>query len=154
MGGLIARTGAATGRDLALAWVNLLTDVITLGTPHLGADLARLAGGASHALAMLPETAAFGKLLDRRSVGIKDLEVGLPDQSPLPGVHYRLVSAELDPPWGPLVGDLLVRRGSATGRTRESGLFPGADHLHLLSTGHLGLLHHPDVHSSLREWLR
>jgi len=154
MGGLIARTAMAAGADLAMGWVDLITDVVTVGTPHLGTDLARLAAGGTVALTAFEETAALGRLLDRRSAGIKDLEAGLPELEPTPRVRYRTVSGEVSRPWGLFFGDLLVRRSSATGRTQEPGLFPAAEHLHLRSTGHLGLVRHPALPSRLQDWLR
>ncbi len=69
MGGLIARAACAVASDSERPWSSLVTDVVTLGTPHLGADLARVVGVGSRALARLPETAAFGRILDHRSVG-------------------------------------------------------------------------------------
>lgn len=154
MGGLIARAGCAVATESERPWSSLVTDVVTLGTPHLGADLARAVGVGSRALARLPETAAFGRLLDHRSLGIVDLSAGLPELAAAPGVRYRLVSAALDRPWGLLFGDLMVRRPSATGRARRRHLFPDADVLHLPNTGHLELLNHRDVHTALAEWLR
>jgi len=154
MGGLIARAGCAVGSESERPWSNLVTDVVTLGTPHLGADLARVVGIGSRALARVPETAAFSRILERRSVGIVDLSAGLPELAAAPGVRYRLVSAALDRPWGLLFGDVMVRRSSATGRDRRRHLFPDADVLHLPETGHFGLLNHPDVHTALTEWLR
>jgi hypothetical protein len=154
LGGLVAHTATEAGRTLALPWVGLLTDVVTLATPHLGSDLARLAAGGTTALDLVPETTPLARLLDRRSAGIKDLGTGLAGLEPAPGVRYRLVSGELGRPWGPLVGDLLVRRSSATGQLRGHGMFPDAEHVHLPSTGHLGVLRHPDLPARLRDWLR
>ena len=74
-------------------------------------------------------------------------------------MRYRLVSAEIGSPRNPLswlLGDLLVRRGSATAssrRRRELRLFPDADLLHVPHTDHFALLNHPDVDRALREWL-
>jgi hypothetical protein len=154
MGGLIARAACAVASDSERPWSSLVTDVVTLGTPHLGADLARVVGAGSRALARLPETAAFGRILDHRSLGIVDLSLGLPELAAVPGVRYRLVSASLDRPWGLVFGDVMVRQSSATGRSRRRQLFPGADALHLPETGHLGLLNHRDVHNALTNWLK
>ena len=154
MGGLIARAACGVASDSERPWSSLVTDVVTLGTPHLGADLARVVGVGSRALARLPETAAFGRILDHRSVGIVDLSLGLPELAAVPGVRYRLVSASLDRPWGLVFGDVMVRQSSATGRSRRRHLFPGADVLHLPETGHLGLLNHRDVHNALTNWLK
>jgi pimeloyl-ACP methyl ester carboxylesterase len=159
MGGLIVRAAGAVASDHPEPWADLVSDVITLGTPHLGAPIARGIGHGARGLARLPETAAFGRILDRRSVGVHDLVDGLDEDVPLlPNAHYRLVAATLTErerhPVGHLVGDLLVRPPSAYGRDRGGReLFPGADILHLGRTDHFGLLNHPDVHDALREWL-
>jgi hypothetical protein len=159
MGGLIIRAAGAVASDRPAPWNELVSDVITLGTPHLGAPIARGIGHGARGLARLPETAAFGRILDRRSVGVTDLVEGLAeDVPPLPRARYRLVAATLTAqerhPVGHLVGDLLVRPPSAYGRDRGGReLFPGADVLHLGRTDHFGLLNHPDVHRALRAWL-
>jgi hypothetical protein len=159
MGGLIVRAAGAVVSDHPRPWTELVSDVVTLGTPHLGAPIARGIGHGARGLARLPETAAFGRILDRRSVGVHDLVDGLAeDVPPLPRARYRLVAATLTErerhPIGHVVGDLLVRPPSAYGRDRRGGeLFPGADVLHLGRTDHFGLLNHPEVHRALREWL-
>ena len=119
----------------------------------------RTSGTAAAALARLPETAAFGRILDQRSVGVHDLVAGLAeDVPPLPHARYRLVAATLTAsprhPVGAFVGDLLVRVPSAYGRERaRADLFPGAEVLHVRRADHFGLLNHPDVHGALRRWL-
>lgn len=163
LGGLVIRAAGAvsaepsptTGTD----WNTLVTDVVTLGTPHLGAPIAWGIGHGSRGLGLLPETAAFGRILDWRSVGVHDLVVGLSeDVAPLPHARYRLVCATLSSsqrhPVGHVVGDLLVRPRSAYGTDRRGReLFPGAERLHVGSTDHFGLLNHPDVLGALRGWL-
>ena len=163
LGGLVLRAAGAvsaepsptTGTD----WNTLVTDVVTLGTPHLGAPIAWGIGHGSRGLALLPETAAFGRILDQRSVGVHDLVVGLAeDVPPLPHARYRLVCATLSSserhPVGHIVGDLLVRPRSAYGTGRRGQeLFPGADRLHVGKTDHFGLLNHPEVLAALRSWL-
>ena len=159
MGGLVMRAAGAVASEVEQPWTVLVTDVVTLGTPHLGAPIARGIGHGSRGLARLPETSAFGRILDWRSVGVHDLVVGLAeDVPPLPHARYRLVAATLTGsprhPVGHVVGDLLVRVPSAYGRDRWGGeLFPGADVLHVGRTDHFGLLNHPEVHRALREWL-
>jgi len=136
-----------------------VTDVVTLGTPHLGAPIARGVGHGSTGLGRLPETAAFGRILDQRSAGVLDLVEGLDDDvPPLPHARYHLVSATLTRsprhPVGRFLGDLFVRQPSAYGRSRRHpGLFPEADELHLPRAGHFDLLNHPEVHTALRDWL-
>ncbi len=116
--------GAVATATSTRPWTDLVSDVVTLGTPHLGAPIARGIGHGSRGLARLPETAAFGRILDWRSVGVHDLVVGLAeDVPPLPHARYRLVAATLTAsqrhPVGHVVGDLLVRPPSAYGRDRR-----------------------------------
>ena len=159
MGGLVMRAACAVAIEAERPWPSLVTDVVTLGTPHLGAPLAGGVGHGARALARWPETAAFGRILDQRSAGVHDLVEGLADDvPPLPHGRYRLVSATLTAsprnPLGAFMGDLLVRQPSAYGRSRRyAGLFPGADELHLPRADHFALLNHPRVHDALRTWL-
>lgn len=164
MGGLVMRAAACVAAEQGARgpWTDLVTDVVTLGSPHLGSPIAAGVGRGSAALALLPESAAFGRILDARSPGVRDLVEGLGEDLPaLPHARYHLVAATLTRspthPLGVLAGDLLVRPDSAYGRsggrsaTRE--LFPGADLLHLPGAGHFDLLNHPDVHHALEQWL-
>lgn len=163
MGGLVLRAACAVASDTLRPWTPLLTDVVTLGTPHLGAPLAGGVGSGARALGRLPESAAFGRILDHRSVGVLDLVAGLGEETPpLPHVRYHLVSATLTRsprhPVGWALGDLFVRQPSAYGVPRgraagRPGLFPDADRLHLPDAGHFDLLNHPRVHEALRGWL-
>ncbi|MFC4786894.1 esterase/lipase family protein [Nocardioides sp. MAHUQ-72] len=159
MGGLVMRAAGAVAGAEERPWRDLVSDVVTLGTPHLGAPVARGVGHGSRGLSRLPETSAFGRILDWRSVGVHDLVEGLAeDVPPLPHARYRLVAATLTRsprhPVGHVVGDLLVRPPSAYGRDRWGGeLFPGADVLHVGRTDHFGLLNHPEVRRALETWL-
>jgi Putative serine esterase (DUF676) len=159
MGGLLLRAACGVATEEEQPWADRVAHVVTLGTPHLGAPLARSVGHGARALAGLPETAAFGRILDQRSAGVLDLVAGLGHEvPPLPHARYHLVSATLTRspghPMGRLLGDLLVPTDSAYGRSRRRpGIFPGADELHVPGAGHLDLLNHPLVHSALREWL-
>jgi pimeloyl-ACP methyl ester carboxylesterase len=161
MGGLIMRSACAVATPASDPWLDRLTDLVTLGTPHLGADLALGTKHGSALLRVLEETSGFHRILEHRSPGIRDLERGLPDLPPLPRVRYRLVSAEVGSPrvpLGRLFGDLLVRRRSAHG-VRRGGLgrtqhlFPDADVLHVPRANHFSLLNHPDVDRAMRGWL-
>ena len=158
MGGLVMRAACAVVTDAPTQWNLLVTDVVTLGTPHLGAPLERTVHAGARVLGLLPESAPFGRILEYRSVGILDLRGGLaPDVQHLPHARYRLVAATLASsyrhPVSELLGDLLVRYPSAVGRPRRGrALFPDADVLHVRG-GHFDLLNHPEVDAALRDWL-
>ncbi len=161
MGGLVMRSACSVTTPSPRPWIDRLSDMVTLGTPHLGADLAVGTRHGSQLLRLIEETSGFHRILEHRSPGIRDLERGLPDLPPLPHVRYRLVSAEIGSPrapWGRLFGDLLVRRRSAHGlrrvRLRQSlRLFPDAEVLHVPRANHFSLLNHPDVDRAMRNWL-
>ena len=96
MGGLIMRAAGAVATEDERPWTELVSDVVTLGTPHLGAPIARGIGHGSRGLGRLPGDRAFGRILDWRSVGVHDLVAGLAeDVPPLPHARYRLVAATL-----------------------------------------------------------
>lgn len=158
MGGLIVRAACAVRTEARKPWAKLVTDVVTLGTPHLGAPLERTVHAGSRALGVLPESAPFARILEYRSVGILDLRGGLaPDVQHLPHARYRLVAATLAAsrkhPVSSVLGDLLVRYPSATGRPRRGRpLFPDAEVLHVKGD-HFDLLNHPEVDDALHRWL-
>jgi hypothetical protein len=159
LGGLVIRAAGAVASEVEEPWSGRVSDVITLGTPHLGAPIAKGVGHGSRGLGRLPETAAFGRILDWRSQGVHDLVAGLTeDVPPLPHARYHLVAATLTSdqrhPVGHVVGDLLVRPPSAYGRDRRGRtLFPEGDVLHVGRTDHFGLLNHPRIHQAMRDWL-
>jgi len=162
LGGLVVRAAGAVAAEppeSGQPWSQKVSDVITLGTPHLGAPIAWGIGHGARGLSRLPETAAFGRILDWRSVGVHDLVAGLAeDVPPLPHARYRLVAATLTEsqhhPVGHFVGDWLVRPRSAHGYDKRGGrLFPGAETLHIGRTDHFGLLNHPQIHAALERWL-
>lgn len=159
MGGLVLRAAADVVSDEPQPWASRVSDVVTLGTPHLGAPIAAGIANGAGLLALLPELAAFGRLLDWRSAGVRDLVEGLAeDVPPLPHARYRLVAGTLTRsprhPIGAWAGDLLVRVPSAHGRGRRRvELFPGADLVHVPRADHFDLLNHPTVHEHLRDWL-
>jgi hypothetical protein len=160
MGGLVFRAAGDVVSDRPKPWADLVSDVVTLGTPHLGAPIARGIGHGARLLSLLPELAAFGRILDWRSTGVHDLVEGLAeDVPPLPHARYRLVAATLTRsprhPVGAWAGDLLVRVPSAHGRGPRGRveLFPGADVLHVPAADHFDLLNHERVHAALLDWL-
>ncbi|HET6628027.1 MAG TPA: alpha/beta fold hydrolase [Nocardioidaceae bacterium] len=160
MGGLIIRAACAVLTDAEQPWAARVSDVVTLGTPHLGAPLERTVHVGARVLGLLPESAPFGRILEYRSVGILDLRRGLAaDVQHLPHARYHLVAATLAGshrhPVSEVLGDLFVRYPSAVGKARRGrAMFPGADVLHVPGAGHFDLLNHPDVYDAMKSWLR
>ena len=78
MGGLILRSACHYGMQHHSLWVQHVTRVFYLGTPHDGADLERLANGATIVLQALPNpiTKIIRNVLNLRSQGVKDLRFG------------------------------------------------------------------------------
>ena len=156
MGGLVIRAATAVQGDWT--WRERVSDVVTLGTPHLGAPLARGVRQGSGLLGRFPEMAGFGRILDQRSVGVDDLIEGLDeDFAPLPHARYRLVSATMASsprhPVSAFFGDMLVRQASAYGRDRHGrDLFPDSEVLHLRGH-HFDLLNDDRVAAALARWL-
>ncbi|HET8759151.1 MAG TPA: alpha/beta hydrolase [Solirubrobacteraceae bacterium] len=173
LGGLVARSACATGG----AWTARVRHTVSLGTPHTGAPLESAVHYASAALGAVPETRPFAGFLRRRSAGIRDLRSGsLVDEDwrgrdpealraaacaevpLLEGAAHHFVAATVtrsaSHPVGRLVGDWLVLRPSASGRSgvRVIG-FRAEDGIHLGGTHHLALLNHPQVYEHLRDWL-
>ena len=158
MGGLIIRAACAVATEDA-PWNHLVTNVVTLGSPHLGAPLEKTVNRGARVLGVLPETAPFGRILEYRSIGILNLGAGLAaDVQNLPHARYHLVAATLNRsrrhPVSMVLGDLMVRYPSALGRPRRGPeMFPDADVLHVPETGHFALLNHADVYESMKGWL-
>lgn len=158
MGGLVVRAACAVSSDAEAAWTDRVTDVVCLGTPHLGAPLERVVERGVRLMDRLPEVAPIGRVLEFRSVGILDLRHGLSrDVQNLPRARYRLVGATLsrrpDGPGSESLGDLLVPFTSAMGRERDgTEMFPGAETLHVRGD-HFDLLNHDAVYDALRAWL-
>jgi pimeloyl-ACP methyl ester carboxylesterase len=169
MGGLVIRSACHHGQQESAAWVQHVRHVFYLGTPHLGAPLARAAGFAGWAFGKLAETRPFVTLINGFSPGIKDLRYGYLvadewagcDQDSclrdhrratplLPGVNHYTISATVtaDPghPLGAVAGDLLVQPASAHGRR-------GA-HQHIPFTARgLGGMHHFDLLNQPAVWM-
>lgn len=159
MGGLIVRAACAVTLDVDQPWTDLVTDVVTLGTPHTGSPVERSIARGIRVSARVPELAPFGRFFEQRSVGVLDLHDGMPEATGvLPHVRYRLVAATLSAspchPVAATVGDYLVQYRSAVGRLPGGhDLFAGADVLHVPNAHHFDLLNHDDVYAALRTWL-
>lgn len=157
MGGLLAR--AALDACPESGWAGLVSDVVTLGTPHLGSGVERaLALGMRH-FGTIPELAPYHRIFRHRSLGVLDLAEGMPEPpTTWPHVRYRLVAGSLSAsprhPVARTIGDLLVTPGSALGRLPGGGsLFPSASTLFVPNAHHFDLLHHEDVAAAMLSWL-
>ncbi len=177
MGGLVARGACHYGRLGGHGWTGLVRHVFCLGSPHLGAPLEQGVNLMSWLLARVPETRPLAGVLNLRSVGVKDLRFGScveddwrdadPDEFLrdrctevpfLPDAAYYFVGATVtrDPrhPIGRLVGDLMVRLPSASGRGRRRRIpFDVGHGAQLGGLHHLDLLSHPAVYHQLHAWM-
>jgi pimeloyl-ACP methyl ester carboxylesterase len=176
MGGLVSRSACHYAERDGRRWAHAVRHVFCLGTPHLGADLEKGANFLGWALGRLPETRALGSFVNARSVGIKDLRFGScieedwrdcdPDEflrdrcQEVPFLahanYYFIAAAVSEGPVGTLLGDLLVRIASASGRGRGSGRripFEVDNGLELTGITHFDLLDHPAVYEQLRSWI-
>lgn len=171
MGGLIVRSAVHQAADRHAAWANRVGHVVGLGTPYHGAPLEKFANSTTHALGMVDDTRPIATLLNRRSVGIKDLRYGnvaeddwrdwdpdallhdtRTDVGLIDGIDYHVIAATIRPGRvGHLLGDLMVRIPSATGRGRRA--LPFQRQIELAGMHHLALLNHPVVYDHLRDAL-
>ena len=122
------------------------------------------------------ETRAFAKILDTRSVGVRDLRYGSivdedwcdvdPDEFLqdrcrevpfLAGTAYYFIAVtvtkESDGPLATVLGDLFVQYPSASGRgSRRCMPFEIEHGRHLGRLHHFDLLNHPEVYAHMRRW--
>ena len=177
MGGLVARSAAHQAHEQDEGWVRHVRQVLSLGTPHMGAPLERGAHWAAVNLDRLPETRMLSGFLKKRSAGIRDLRHGsLVDEDwrgrdpealdaaacqevpLLTGATHYFVSACVtrDPkhPLGRLLGDILVLVPSARGESKSRRIpFRDEHGHHIGGTHHLALLNHPEVYERMHGWL-
>ena len=179
MGGLVARSACQHAGDARHAWLALLRKLVFLGTPHHGAPLERGGRLVDGTLGLSPYVRPFARLGKTRSAGITDLRYGnLRDAdwqgrdrhaqrrddrvpTPLPrGVQSCLLAATLAERPGRLhrtvIGDGLVPLASALGEHRDAALrltVPASRRHIVAGCGHLDLLSHAEVYTTLRAWL-
>ena len=173
MGGLVMRS--ATYYGTRCEWVRRVRHLFYLGSPHLGAPLEKAANVTAWLLGHFDTTRPFAKLLNRRSVGIKDLRFGslrdedwrgdldallVPRTGDVPlqegAAHYFIaatVTRRRRHPVGVAIGDLLVREASALGGRVQRMEFPLENGRHFGPMNHLELLNHPDVYDQMHRWL-
>lgn len=177
MGGLVARAAAIVAEAEERPWWKQLRHVVTLGSPHTGAPLARSADTLVKVSRAVDAEAlrVIGALVDARSDGVHDLATGYGAERDLPpDVEAALVAAES--PAGSrhvqfyfvggtmalgslgavsaYLGDLVVSVDSASGKGpdgHDALGFRGGVILEGLN--HLQLSNHPRVYDVLRRRL-
>ena len=175
MGALVARSACHEADERGRQWVRHAKHVICLGAPNTGSWLEKVVNAGGAAFKRVPEVKPFADFLELRSVGIQDLRFGyLRDEdwrdrdpheplrnyaaplAPVPGVSYHFVSGGLTEserhPLAAMIGDVLVRKASATGPLDPDGK-PHGDSKHVQGASHFHLLNHPQTYEHIREWL-
>jgi pimeloyl-ACP methyl ester carboxylesterase len=178
MGGLVCRSACHYAEKQSQSWLQRLSDLVCLASPHLGAPLERFGHQTIRVLGMSEFTRAFVPIGAARSVGIKDLrhawlrdedwKVGddelpsSPQQPPVLPAHVRvfLVAATLArKPSGSFDvwrGDGLVPVASALGQHADPSrsLPVPAQNRHVFTgLGHVAILSNPQVRAKLLAWL-
>lgn len=179
MGGLVARSAAHYAQLENQPWVSLLTHLLCIGSPHTGAFLEKSTNLVASVLSSFDAagTQVPAKILNARSAGIKDTRFGYvvdedwtgrdPDalltdhrhdiplaSNAVYGFVASVFARDATHPMGTLLGDLLVRVPSASGKAtdtiRDIPFHIGAT---LPGLHHLALMNHPDVYRELIRFL-
>lgn len=179
MGGLVSRSAVHYAREAGYPWLNRLTELVYLGSPHMGAPLERLGNAFTNTLTFTPVTAPLANIGRVRSAGVKDLRYGFvvdadwrdrdPDHpervTPTvvhlpPRTRAYYAAASLGRRQGDFAdrwfGDLLVPVKSATDAARKpSRRWRDADEDGRVFFGmnHFEIMTHPQVYEALSEWL-
>lgn len=170
MGGLLARSALHQGRQRGDGWVERVTHLACLGSPHEGAMLERLGNHANRLLGVTPYSRPLMRLGNLRSDGIRDLRFGYvveeqwrdrPLDEPRPNgkvpldervKQLFLAGSISEAGTARPHGDWLVRVGSGLARR----LYPDAPNLTrrlFYRMGHMAMLEDPRTYQCLREWL-
>lgn len=176
MGGLVSRSACHAAENANHAWRSKLRKLVTLGTPHHGSPIERGGNIIQLLLGVSSYSAPIARLARLRSAGVTDLRYGnvldehwrdkerfdheMDVRRPLPlpeGVSCYAIAASLSKSEVPDPrGDGLVPVASALGRHERSELtlgFPESNQWTVFDTGHLDLLHRPEVYERLRDCL-
>jgi pimeloyl-ACP methyl ester carboxylesterase len=159
MGGLVCRAAAHTGFGADASWTTKVSNVVCLGSPHLGAPLEKAVHLGVAVMGAFDLTRPWTRMLEVRSAGIRDLRLGTlgdrhdrVDRSQvrtIPNARYHFIGASIGRDVhdlrGQVFGDGLVRLSSATARELAD-----ADTAVLFGLHHMQLLNHPAVYRELR----
>jgi triacylglycerol lipase len=171
MGGLVSRSACHFAGVDGATWIDHLTHLYCIGSPHHGAALEKAGNALTSLLRVVPGPTAriIRDIGNRRSAGIKDLRFGYVRDEEWKGrdIDAFLENHRLDTPlpahvetmflsgavgasedrWlTRIIGDLLVRIPSAQGDL-------GATAHHIDAVTHVGLANHPQVYARIAEQL-
>ncbi len=178
MGGLVTRSACHYGKEEG--WIEKVRKVYYLGTPHMGAPLEKFGNIVTNILEAVPRPyiKLASDIINLRSSGIKDLRFGYlvdedwegrdPD-APLKNnkhfvpllesaSHYIITGTLTENPNHPvsrMIGDVLVRKSSALGRSKEENQsipFDKANHREFNKMGHMMLTHNLEVYLQIKKW--
>ena len=180
MGGLVARSALFYAKQQGFDWFKRVGNLVTLGSPHNGANLERIGYFVQDRIAKLPFAGSLAKLGDLRSAGIIDLRYGsirdadwqaLEGRSVLPAefrhptrlpLHVRsylvaatLVEGHFDSKVSSLLGDGLVTIDSALGEYEgaQALIVPECHKAIFYGVSHYDLLYNDRVHQQVVDWL-
>lgn len=179
MGGLVARSACHYGKLARHDWLQHLSKLVFLGTPHHGAPLERGGNWVDVMLGASPYSAAFARLGKIRSAGITDLRYGsLVDEDwehrdrfarskdkrlavPLPdAVQCYAIAASISKRAvrrrRQALGDGIVPVQSALGRHADPALnlnIPPSQQWIGYGMHHLDLLDRDEVYEQIQQWL-
>ncbi len=172
MGGLLVRSACYYGQVANASWVQHVSKIFLLGTPHMGADYEKLGNVTTTVLKAIPNpyTKAIAALANKRSAGIKDLRHGYlldedwqgkdPDallgghQHTVPlldGAQYFVIAASLAKESGNVVTEFLGD-GVVPSRSVSGIPFPPEHFRKFRGLSHMGLAHDERVYAQIREW--
>ena len=180
MGGLVTRSACYYAPLQGADWIDKISRIFFLGTPHLGAPLEKFGNVLTHILKKIPisYTKVTGDIINLRSAGIKDLRYGYltdedwqnyhPDEllknnkvvvPLLQDASYFLITGTLTEDSDDLInqwfGDALVRKESSIGRAvnRHHLAFNLKNHKEFAGFQHHKLVNSPLVYVQIRYWM-
>jgi pimeloyl-ACP methyl ester carboxylesterase len=166
MGGLVARSARYYGENDNCRWIHLNKTLASIGTPHGGAPLEKVASVLENLMQLSPYAMPFTRLTKIRSQGIENLRHGEITATgdkfvPLPiGVDYFAVAATLNKQEKftaeNFLGDGLVTPDSAFGQNKDSALallIPAENKSLTYELGHTEMLTATAVYQQLEKWL-
>ncbi|MGJ8663163.1 MAG: esterase/lipase family protein [Marinicella sp.] len=163
MGGLVFRSAIHTAIKNKYDWPKRINNAVFLGTPHQGAVLEKSGHLMNYLISISPYSAPFSKLINVRSLGIKDLRHGTTtrhgENNQLPQ-HINGYAIAASTQVGmtsnihqKMVGDGLVSVDSALGEHKNSTktiFFKPQNKITFNGVSHMGLLSSLDVFIQLK----